>query len=63
MTVQLKEAILANKLQAGDALPSIRALAKDFNYAKAKLIRVDLRSGWATPWGSAIEERRLKPSR
>ncbi|MFJ5791272.1 GntR family transcriptional regulator [Lysinibacillus sp. NPDC093197] len=29
ITVQLKEAILANKLQAGDALPSIRALAKD----------------------------------
>ncbi|MDD1501283.1 GntR family transcriptional regulator [Lysinibacillus xylanilyticus] len=29
ITIQLKEAILANKLQAGDALPSIRALAKD----------------------------------
>lgn len=29
ITVQLKEAILANKLHAGDALPSIRALAKD----------------------------------
>ena len=29
ITVQLKEAILANKLQAGNALPSIRALAKD----------------------------------
>lgn len=29
ITVQLKEAILANKIQAGDALPSIRALAKD----------------------------------
>lgn len=29
ITVQLKEAILANKLQAGDALPSIRSLAKD----------------------------------
>ncbi|MEK5333869.1 GntR family transcriptional regulator [Lysinibacillus sp. FSL W8-0992] len=29
ITVQLKEAILASKLQAGDALPSIRALAKD----------------------------------
>ncbi|MDM5246994.1 MULTISPECIES: GntR family transcriptional regulator [unclassified Lysinibacillus] len=29
ITLQLKEAILANKLQAGDALPSIRALAKD----------------------------------
>jgi len=29
ITVQLKEAILANKLLAGDALPSIRALAKD----------------------------------
>ena len=29
ITVQLKEAILANQLQAGDALPSIRALAKD----------------------------------
>ncbi|MBG9453168.1 hypothetical protein ABE61_03500 [Lysinibacillus sphaericus] len=24
---------------------------------------VDLRYGWATPWGSAIEERMLKPSR
>ncbi|MEA0554507.1 GntR family transcriptional regulator [Lysinibacillus irui] len=29
ITTQLKEAILANKFQAGDALPSIRALAKD----------------------------------
>jgi len=29
ITIQLKEAILANKLHAGDALPSIRALAKD----------------------------------
>lgn len=29
ITIQLKEAILANKLQAGYALPSIRALAKD----------------------------------
>lgn len=29
ITIQLKEAILADKLQAGDALPSIRALAKD----------------------------------
>jgi len=29
ITIQLKEAILANKLQTGDALPSIRALAKD----------------------------------
>ncbi|GLC87345.1 GntR family transcriptional regulator [Lysinibacillus piscis] len=29
ITTQLKEAILANRLQAGDALPSIRALAKD----------------------------------
>ncbi|MFJ7404917.1 MULTISPECIES: GntR family transcriptional regulator [unclassified Lysinibacillus] len=29
ITVQLKEAILANKIQAGDVLPSIRALAKD----------------------------------
>lgn len=29
ITIQLKEAILANKFQAGDALPSIRALAKD----------------------------------
>ncbi|MEG0448223.1 MAG: GntR family transcriptional regulator [Lysinibacillus sp.] len=29
ITDQLKEAILSNKLQAGDALPSIRALAKD----------------------------------
>ncbi|KPN93179.1 GntR family transcriptional regulator [Lysinibacillus sp. ZYM-1] len=29
ITIQLKEAILANKLHAGDALPSIRVLAKD----------------------------------
>ncbi|MFF2794396.1 GntR family transcriptional regulator [Lysinibacillus xylanilyticus] len=29
ITVQLKEAILSNKLQPGYALPSIRALAKD----------------------------------
>ncbi|WP_054767149.1 GntR family transcriptional regulator [Lysinibacillus parviboronicapiens] len=29
ITMQLKEAILANKLQAGDALPSIRMLAKE----------------------------------
>ncbi|WP_155590288.1 GntR family transcriptional regulator [Lysinibacillus cavernae] len=29
ITIQLKEAILANKLQAGDVLPSIRVLAKD----------------------------------
>lgn len=29
ITTQLKKAILANKFQAGDALPSIRALAKD----------------------------------
>ena len=33
ITIQLKEAILANKLQAGDALPSIRALAKDLKLA------------------------------
>lgn len=25
-------------------------------------IYVDWSGGWATPWGSAIEERRLKPS-
>ncbi|MFJ8519891.1 hypothetical protein [Lysinibacillus xylanilyticus] len=24
---------------------------------------VDWSGGWATPWGLAIEERRLKPSR
>ncbi|MGN4126144.1 GntR family transcriptional regulator [Lysinibacillus sphaericus] len=29
ITMQLKEAILANKLLAGDALPSIRMLAKE----------------------------------
>ncbi|MET4559126.1 GntR family transcriptional regulator [Lysinibacillus parviboronicapiens] len=29
ITMQLKEVILANKLQAGDALPSIRMLAKE----------------------------------
>lgn len=29
ITTQLKEAILANKLLAGDALPSIRSLAKE----------------------------------